>query len=171
MLERARKKENILRPSWISYGIYLALPIFFIASGLVSIGKIRFGMLEYTIMFGIPIVVMILGCLKLGCLSLSTSRDSLRLKRFTLKHGIEDYTIPLGSITHAALSNSLKEKYLIQQKSGLGIVPVSVLYIEWDSGKKIAFDVSMLNNRDVLKSLAVVKNIDTAKYRAGPFFG
>jgi hypothetical protein len=158
----------VLTSGWPSYLTLSALPVFFVILGFLAALKITFGPTEIAIFFVLPAIVEAVALIKLRASRMELSQGKLLLRRFVFHSlSLREEIISNDEIVFGVLSNGLGNKFAIEQRSGLKIVPVSVLYLEYRSGKavqKLAFDVSSFDNRQVADMVARFPKISRAHY-------
>jgi hypothetical protein len=134
--------------------------------------KVNFGITEHIVFFALPVIIAILATAKLALCRLTFLYDRIILERFalsTLRHQI--FSIALADVVFGMLSNNARDQAKIKLRSSLAVVPISVLYLEYRNGEriaKIAFDVSSLDNRALRLTCSQYPSIHIAGYAEIP---
>ena len=166
------QQDFALRPGWPSYLTYLAVPAFLVGLGLIAVSKVTFGLAENLVFFLLPATAAGVALGKLLPTRMGLSAGRLRLQRFIFRDlRLQRLSLSNDDVEFGLLSNRLGVKFEVEARSGLKIVPVSLLYLELRAGRnpdKIAFDVSHFDNRQVSELVRRFPRISREGYGSFP---
>ena len=148
------------------------MPIFIITLGVLAFSKIIFSATEVFFFFLGPFFAIIVALLVLLNARLEFFEDKIQIKRFLISRlRVENVSINKDSIAYGILSNNYRVKQSIMERSGLNIVPVSVLYLEYhelDKLLNIAINLSFFNNSSLRVEVKKIPQISIEGYGSTP---